>query len=191
MKWLTKLLGLRSRPTGSSYVNHPLVIESPRIGFFNLLDPCAEGIVKEDVAALAPMFASAEERTDQPPNCSVLLLYAHIHRDGSIAGYHAGLRDIIRDAGAAIAIVAFENLAESYRAASKRTSYGQANLVLTLSRNGDAFARFYKELFSQMYAGATMPRAWFNLAPQIPGLKHEGLPGSYCLLEVGHIVFKW
>src|SRR5215813_4853618 len=71
-------------------VGRTLVIESPTIGFLNLLGVSAHDILQEDRIALAPMFASFEQRTDNPPPCDVLMVYARIEK-GSIAGYLPGL----------------------------------------------------------------------------------------------------
>jgi len=198
MKWLTELLGSRSitsEPRRTSLVRritvrNPLVIESPRIGFFNLLGSSAEGLLEEDRLALASLFASSYKQTDHPPVCDVLMIYARVQGDGSIVGYPDGLRAIIRDANAAIAIVASENEGQSYIAAARKTGYGQANIVLTVNRRGGAFANFYKQLFGQMFEGTSMPLAWVKLAPQAPGLAHEGCPGALFIAEISYIIFK-
>ena len=109
--------------------------------------------MKEDKEAFRPLFGAMEESNVSPPVCDVLLIYARVERDGRIAGYGDGLRDIIRQSGAAIVIVASENDGNSYAAAGKTTGYGQANLVLTLKRKGAAFTQFFTELFSQNVEG--------------------------------------
>ena len=192
MTWLKKLFGAQAGVPSVRRVTirNPFVIKSPRIGLFNLSGSSAENILHEDVTTLSPMFHSSEERTDAPPNCDVLLLYARFESDGSIANYQAGLRDIIRDSRAAIAIVASENDGKSYIAASRKTGYGQANLVFTLKRKGAAFVCFYKELFGKMFAGTTMPMAWVQLAPQNPQAKGEDCPDCLFVAEISHIVFK-
>ena len=131
-----------------------------------------------------------EESNVSPPVCDVLLIYARVERDGRIAGYGDGLRDIIRQSGAAIVIVASENDGNSYAAAGKTTGYGQANLVLTLKRKGAAFTQFFTELFSRMLKGKSMLLAWVELAPQIPGATHENCPESIFAAEISHIVFQ-
>jgi hypothetical protein len=82
-----------------------------------------------------------------------------------------------------IAIVAFPNEPNNLIAAGKPTGYGQANLVLTINRKGPAFTSFYSELFRRMYQGKTMPMAWAELAPQIPGATHEDCPEGIFLLK--------
>src|SRR5262249_34241080 len=135
-------------------------------------------------------FRSSVVSEDIVPECNVLLLYAQMQTDGRIVGCNDGLRDIIQKAKAVIVIVAFPNAPNNLIAASKQTGYGQANLVLTIDRKGPAFASFYAELFGRMYRGKTMPVAWVDLAPQIPGASHENCPGSIFSAEISHILFK-
>jgi len=195
MEWLKRLIG--SSATGGSQptrrritLDHPLVIESPRIGFFNLLDLSAESILEEDKQAFRPLFAAIEESNVGPPACDVLMIYARVEADGKIAGSADGLREIIRQSGAAIVVVASENDGKSYAAAGRSTGYGQANLVLTLKRKGIAFTQFFTQLFSKMSKGKSMLAAWVELAPQIPGATHENCPESIFAAEISHIVFQ-
>lgn len=78
----------------------------------------------------------------------------------------------------------------AYIAANKREGNGRANLVMTLERKGATFAQFFYDLFSKMFAGTTMPMAWVQLAPQIPGANHENVPSTIFAAEVSHIVFR-
>ncbi|MFI4976144.1 MAG: hypothetical protein ACHP84_16515 [Caulobacterales bacterium] len=50
------------------------------------------------------------------------------------------------------------------------------NLVMTISRNGRSFRDFHERLLSRMSAGETMPVAWNELCPQIPGKNHQNVP---------------
>lgn len=188
MEWLKRILG--SSSTRRITVDNPLVIESPRIGFFNLLDSSARSILEEDKQAFRPLFAAIEESNVIPPVCDVLMIYARVESDGRIAGSTVGLRDIIRQSGAAIVVVASENDPKSYTAAGKSTGYGQANLVLTLKRKGAAFTRFFAQLFGRMLKGKSMLLAWVELAPQVSGTTHENCPESIFAAEISHIVFK-
>jgi len=199
MQWLKRLLGSSSTPSASGAgaysvrrvtLNDPLVIVSPRIGFLNLLGTSAQPILVEDKAALRPLFSSLEESDSNPPVCDVLMIYAQAQSDGRIGGCSEGLRDIIRKSNAPIVVIASENEGSSYVAAGKRTGYGQANLVMTLNRKGPAFTIFFTQLFSKMFHGESMPMAWVRLAPQIPSLEHENVPGSIFAAEVSHVVFK-
>lgn len=196
MQWLKRLLGSTSASESASgsarriTVDNPLIINSPRIGFLNLIGSPAQAILEEDKAALISLFASSEQSEDAPPICDVLMIYCDVQSDGRITNHSGGLRDIIRDSQAPIVIVASENDAKSYTAAAKSTGYGYANLVMTLERKDAAFADFFIALFSKMFKGQSMPRAWVELAPQNPRATHGGCPGAIFAAEVGHIIFK-
>lgn len=150
-----------------------LVIESPRIGFFNLLGSFAHDILQEDRAALVPMFASFEQRTDNPPECDVLMLYARLQSDGSIAGYSPGLGGIIRNSKAAIVIAASVNEIAGEVVRDKIRKLKGAIVEFTVERTGPAFTTFHKQLFEKMFAGISMPVAWNEILPQIPELAHK------------------
>jgi hypothetical protein len=147
-------------------------------------------MLEEDKQAFRPLFAAMEESNVASPVCDVLLIYARVETDGRIAGYTDRLRDIIRQSGAVIVIVASENDGKSYALAGKATGYGQANLVLTLKGKGAAFTQFFTQLFGRMLKGKSMLHAWVELAPQIPGTTHENCPESIFAAEISHIVFK-
>lgn len=195
MEWLKQFLGIpnRSSLSGSSTrritLNDPLVIKAPRIGFLNLLGSSGQAILKEDQAALGPLFASLEESDSAPPVCDVLLIYAHVQHDGSIAGTDDGLRELIRKSAAPIVMIASENSGDGYVAAGKRTGYGQANLVMTLKRKGPLFGQFFGQLFRRMFEGKTMPLAWVELAPQSPKALHINCPEIFAA-GASHIVFR-
>lgn len=165
-------------------------IRSPRLGFLNLKGAAGEQILAEDRRALAFMFSAVQESSTMPPPADVLFIYCDIGPDGRISGTRAGLRDIIRESGAHVVVVASENPGESYIASAKKTGYGYANLVLTLDRRGAVFSKFFSRLFAQMMNGTSMPMAWIKLAPQIPGLDHADCPGTIFSAEVGQIAFK-
>ncbi len=186
MNWLKRLFGSSNRIT----VRNPLVVQSPKIGFLNLVGTSSQLLLEGDKAAFEPIFPSCVVSRDVVPECDVLLLYAQVESDGHIVGSSEGLRDIIRKAKAVIAIVAFPNEPNNLIAAGKPTGYGQANLVLTINRKGPAFASFYSELFRRMYRGKTMPIAWVELAPQIPGATYENCPDGIFSAEISHILFK-
>jgi hypothetical protein len=186
MNWLKRVFGSSNRIT----VRNPLVIQSPKIGFLNLVGESGQSLLEDDKAALAPIFASCVFSSDAVPECDVLLIYAQVQTDGRLMGCSDGLRDIIRKAKAVIAIVAFPNEPSSLIAAGKPTGYGQANLVLTINRKGAAFRTFYSELFGRMYRGKSMPVAWVELAPQDPGATHENCPDGIFSAEISHVLFR-
>jgi hypothetical protein len=193
MGWLKRLFSssddVQRVTTRKTTLSHPLVIFSPRLGIWNLLGPAATPTVDEDRAALAPLFATTEESSEFPPPCDVLLVYSRIEPDGRVAGSTETLRESIWRAQACIAVIAVENPPESYIAASKLPGRGRANLVMTVERNGSAFPAFFSRLFGAMKNGKTMPVAWVELAPQIPGRDHLDCPGTIFACEAGHIAF--
>jgi len=173
------------------------ILESPTLGIHNLSGNDFTQIIDEDKKSLGHFFSSVIESIDVPPICNVLFLYCHIERDGSVRASHLGLREIIRDSGALIVIIASENpaenlraAAENYRAAAKATGYGYANLVMILDRKGDKFTRFYQRLFTEMNQGVSMPVAWNKLVPQIPGVEHLDSPDALMLIDAGQIAFR-
>jgi hypothetical protein len=52
------------------------------------------------------------------------------------------------------------------------------NLVMTLKRKGPNFSGFLQKVLSRMAYGDTMPVAWNDLCPQIPGSDHPDAPES-------------
>jgi hypothetical protein len=188
MKWLKQLFG--TELTRRVTVDNPLIVESPRIAFLNLAGAAGEVLLNEDKRALAPLFNSVDTSVSEPPHSDVLLIYCDLQDDGAIAGHAAGLRDIIDAAKAPVVIVASENSATGYIAAGKRNEHAPANLVMTLDRKGPAFTAFFADLFRRMFAGQSMPMAWVELAPQIPGVTHDNCPETIFAAEVSHVVFK-
>lgn len=113
LRFLSKLLGART-------------IEAETLGILNLCGDGAAGWAAADKAALAQLFQNVKESEQQPPGCNLLLLYCTIDNDGSIVGSRLGLREIIRDSGAPVVVVASPNSGESYKAGAKERPYGQA-----------------------------------------------------------------
>ncbi|PYJ69794.1 MAG: hypothetical protein DME75_10375 [Verrucomicrobia bacterium] len=165
-------------------------ISAPTIGFLDLTEGEASIELAADRAAISPLFGSSEDSSFEPPRCNVLFLYCHIEPDGSIRGYNRSVREVIRDSGAAVVVVATENSAESYIASTKKQRYGHANLVMVLDRRGDVFPRFFQRLFTEMKRGVSMPVAWVKLAPQIPGADHADCPDTIFPCEAGQLAFK-
>jgi hypothetical protein len=167
-----------------------VVVRSPRLGVLNLAGNDANRLITDDLKALTPLFGQSAQSTAAAPACDVLFVYARVQDSGVVEGSKVGLREIIRDSGAKIVVVATENSPDAYIAGAPNKPYGRANLVMTLERRGNRFANFYVRLFKMMFAGETMPVAWVKLAPQIPGAEHEDAPGSIFAAEAGQVTFK-
>jgi len=142
-----------------------------------------------DGQILKPLFSEAHESRSDVPRCSVLFFYGEFDAAGKIAGRDEGLRDLIKAAGAYIAVVQSASNPDYYmNCLGPRNDWG-ANIVLTLDRKGDRLPRFVADLFRRMYAGQSMLMAWVELAPQIPGYDHLEAPGTIMASEAGHLVF--
>ncbi|MEO6064607.1 MAG: hypothetical protein ABIP49_02340 [Lysobacterales bacterium] len=195
MSWLGRLFGSNAASESASGAtrpvtfHHPLRLLDPRIGFLNLIGPSAAAVAERDRVALAPLFAFCETSEAKPPECEVLMIYAEIAINGRLGKHASGLRDIIRSSTASIVVLATENEPDNFIAALAPTGYGEANLVMTLDRKDPAFATFFAELFRLMHAGKSMPMAWVELAPQMPGMVHADCPDTIFSPEISHIVF--
>jgi hypothetical protein len=165
------------------------VIRSPRLGVLNLKGDTASHLVTEDRAAIENLFSSVQESTSVAPKCDVLLAYCDLAVEGRVSGSSKSLREIIRDSGAVVVVLASENAQEGILAATKEVGYGHANLAVTLDRKGNVFSSFYGRLFGAMAEGETMPVAWVQLAPQIPGSEHSDCPAGFFVCEAGQIAF--
>ena len=162
-------------------------ISNPVLGVLNLIGPSAETDLKADLEQLTQYFSEVRQAYDVPPSCDVLLLYCNINSAGVVIGSTQRLGEIIRDAGAVVAVVATNNDAEDYVAAGPLPA---ANLVMTINRRGPLLASMLAQLFAQMKSGVSMGMAWVNLAPQSPGAEHKDLPGAICALDYGQIAFR-
>ena len=166
------------------------IVASPTLGVLRLNGDAAAALVAEDRKAFTHYFRAVRESDAAPPRCDVLLLYCDVGPAGEIAGTTRTLREIIRDAGATVVIVASPNGAGGYVAAGRPAPYGNANLVMTLDRKGPAFTTFFGQLFAAMSRGVSMPVAWVKVAPQIPGVPHADAPDAIFACELGHLAFE-
>jgi len=146
-------------------------------------------LVKADAAFLDRMFDAAEIRDVGPPRCDMLFIYADLTPEGRVVGSTMGLREIVRDSGAKIVVIASENSPESYIKAGAIQPYGRANLVMTLDRCSDSFECFLSALFSRMKSGTSMPDAWVQLSPQVPEGVSGGNPVMIFACEIGAVSF--
>jgi hypothetical protein len=173
--------------------NDPYVIANPILGLANLIGDAANSLVTRDRADLSPLFSSVQTGTQSIPKCNVLFLYCNLDSAARISGHPFSFREAIKAAGAHVAVMASELSPETLsnrEFAQGLTAKGDwpANIVITINRNGDFFGRFFRDLFSQMRAGTSMPMAWVNLAPQGPQQKSD-IPATIALMEAGHIAF--
>lgn len=172
-----------------SLSQRPPVLSNPTIGVMAIAPAGAAAYVKRDAAFLTTLFGDVEVMDATPPKCDVLFVYATFSPDGSVIGSMLGLREIIRDSGALIVVVASGNTPESYVKAGAPRPYGQANLVMTLDRRGQAFERFLAALFAKMKSGVSMPDAWIQLSPQVSGGVDGSIPEMMFACELGPLSF--
>jgi hypothetical protein len=165
-------------------------ISAPELGLLDLSNGSLAQLIRDDKANLGDLFNAVSESTLKAPKCDVLLLYCYLEPDGSIRDSNQGLNEIIREAGASVAIVASDNDAKNYTAAAKGKKFGSVNLVLTIDRRGEIFGKFFRKLFTAMKQGTSMPVAWNKLAPQIPRNDHPDCPASICVMGAGQIAFR-
>jgi len=187
MGLFSRLFASRKRTTTT--VEIPFRIDSPAIGFLNLRGSAGEATMKADQQVLRPLFREVRESRNDVPECAVLFLYSDLDAAGNIVGRSDGLREIIKAAGAYVAVVASENPADHYMKCLGPRNGWTANITLTIDRKGDKLPKFFVELFRRMYAGTSMLMAWVALAPQIPGYDHPDAPGTLMAAEAGHLVF--
>ncbi len=169
----------------------PFVIANPLLAFVNLTGDTGKALMEADRDALSQVFRGNVEIADKKlPRCNVLFLYCSFEDSGRIAGHSYSFRDLVKGAGAHIAVIATDVSPAllSNPDFDKRNGW-PANLVITLNRNGEHFAPFFQKLFSQMWDGTSMPMAWVELAPQGP-VQPDDIPGAIFIPEAGHVAFR-
>jgi hypothetical protein len=167
----------------------PFRIDNPVIGFLNVQGSAGEEAMRADRHVLQPLFVEMHESRSEIPRCQVLFLYTDVDPSGKIIGRDDSLRDIIKSAGAYVAVVASQNPPDNYIKSLDSRNDWTANITLTLNRKGDKLPKFFAELFRRMYAGKSMLMGWVELAPQIPGYDHPDAPETIMVAEAGHLVF--
>lgn len=161
-------------------------IPADTLGIHDLSGGAAEPLMAADRAALATLFRRVSESSDAPPRSTLLLLYCTIGADGAIQNSPRTLREIIRDAGAPVVVVATPNPRRCYGLAARRQrQLARANLLLTLDRRGGAFGVFVKRLVTEMKDGTSMPRAWTRLVRQT-----SERPRTLLACELGRLAFR-
>jgi hypothetical protein len=165
----------------------PLRILNPSIGFSNLQGASGAALVEADRRVLSSLFKISQSSTGTVPKCEVL--YCAIDAQGKVVGSPTRIRDLIKSAGAYVAVVASENHPDSYTKAMRSSNDWHANIALVIDRKGDKFALFFRRLFEAMFDERSMLMAWVELAPQIPGRDHPDAPGTIMAAEAGHVTF--
>ena len=174
--------------------DNTLRYRAPQFGIFNLKGAAADPLIAEDTAALEPVLGHAIQSTDVVPKCDVLFIYCDLDMNGRVRNSQDGLREIIRDAGARVVVVASENHGKTYVAfggESRGKNYGKANIVMTLQRNGPIFPSFFARLFTDMkQRGVSMGEAYVKLCPQHPGGGSDDVPVPFSRSKEKYIFSK-
>jgi hypothetical protein len=87
--------------------DHPFIIQNPLLAFVNLAGDTGKALMEADRAALSEVFHGNVQVTDRTlPRCNVLFLYCSFEESGRLAGSRFSFRDLIKGAGAHIAVIA-------------------------------------------------------------------------------------
>jgi hypothetical protein len=170
------------------------VIPHPSLGLLNLLGEPVAALAERDRLDLTPIFGERIEMASQPvPRCDVLFLYCNLDAQACVVAPFLTLRELIRRAGARIAVVASNIPKEDIANPRFATVLGAnntwpANIAITLDR-GAHFGRFFVQLFSMMQGGTDMLSAWVEIAPQGPDQSSD-LPVMFMVPEAGAIAFE-
>jgi hypothetical protein len=172
----------------STTADRPLRIANPAIGFLNHAGAAGAILSQADQRVLSPLFKVLRTSEDLPPRCDVLFLYCTIDVKGPIST--PAIRELIKSAGAYVAVIASENSPDAYIQSVGRRTDWSANIAMIVDRKDDKFALFFHRLFVEMFKGRSMLMVWAELAPQIPGRAHSDVPDSIMAAEAGHITFQ-
>jgi hypothetical protein len=178
----------RQSPVPRRTASQPLRITNPVIGFLNHAGAAGASLSQADQRVLSPLFKVLKTSEDLPPRCDVLFLYRNIDPEGSTST--PAIRELIKSAGAYVAVIASENSADAYIESVGRRTDWSANITMVVNRKDDKFSLFFHRLFAEMFKGRSMLMVWAELAPQIPGSSHSDVPDSIMAAEAGHITFQ-
>src|ERR1700728_2279571 len=133
MSIFSKFFGQRPVTVRTTAAN-PLRIREPKIGFLNLKGAAGDALVAIDQRVLAPLFKQAYGSTAAVPRCEVLFVYCDVEASGRLPAYSDGLRNLLKAAGAYVAVIAFANPAAHYHHVLGPRQDWYANVAMTLER---------------------------------------------------------
>jgi len=190
MGFLSKLLSSPTTKVVKTTADRPHRISNPTIGFLNLQGATGMALAHSDRSVLGPLFGQVRESTSEVPRCEVLFIYCTIHPDGTVVGSLQPIREVIKKAGAYVAVLAAENSPEAYVKGMGQKGDWFANIVMTIDRKGAKFSEFFARLFEAMFKRRSMLLTWVQLVPQIPGRDHPDAPSTIMAAEAGHLTFE-
>jgi hypothetical protein len=140
-------------------------------------------------STVATLFADADELIKAlSRQYDIIHLFGNVSSTGLITGTNvngiAGTELLQRccESNVKLLWIASDNEADRYVKAFNARGR-RINLVMTLQRNGSSFPQFLDKLLFRMHFGETIPVAWADLCPQIPGESHPDVPS--CIFFAG------
>lgn len=168
-----------------------VVVRNPRVLVLDLDTDAA--LAAADAAEYRQQFASVTEGVDLGALSAGTYDIVHVVArvgDGRV-GRHAvaDFLHAVSAAGPKLLILAANNSGDAYVAAFRDIASMPFNVAMAIERDGATFWRFIHRLFDLMFHGRTLPAAWAELAPQIPGHAHPDVPSMICRMGGGQLVF--
>ena len=170
-------------------------VHRPVAGILDLTAGASRREIEADTRVALRRFERIVRSVSSPPRSDVLFIYAHVDADGTVNDSDLSIRQIVAQAGAAIAVMATPNGSDGWASApdpDARPASGahdKMNLVVTLDRVDGAFGRFFARLFEAMHSGESLAKAWQRLAPQGSPSRHSDLPALIFICERGDVAF--
>ncbi len=121
-------------------------------------------------------------------------LFVNIDKDGNIIDGSDKITvgkiiSVIQARNAKYIFFANDSPSDSYTNGSKGLKH-TTNIVMTLERKGNNFSEFFKKVFSKVSKGQTLPVAWNEIAPQIPGVEHDNTPSCMAVMGAGSVILR-
>src|SRR5215469_15255657 len=89
-------------------------IAAPTAGILNLAGEKSRDFVDGDAAFLKSLFGDVRDLKSPATQSDILFIYAEVTSEGRLLGSSQSLREIIRDSGAKIVVVAYPNPSAHY-----------------------------------------------------------------------------
>jgi hypothetical protein len=118
----------------------------------------------------------------------IIHLFCDVLNDGTLldseGGTISGTALLEHSCAAGVKLVWIANGNPSDRYINGFNARGKrVNVVMTLDRNGAKFSEFLDKMLFRMFYGDSMPVAWADLCPQVPGTQHPDAP--VCIFWAG------
>ncbi len=139
------------------------------VALWNLSGSAMDALIDEDRTVLDAIFTKVlVYSAHEVPQAMVVFAYTGLNDEGTLADFpEYSVKEVAQATHARLFVVAAENSATSVRGAVERKG-PKVTTVFALDRKGNAFGRFFGELFADMLSGTPILSAWVKLAPQTP-----------------------